>query len=958
MATSIRILTTNYSGQTTTITFSPCSGGTIDLGSHVVPYDYVSENYMGDYSLLFTGFSQTCTFSIPCATATPTPTVIVATATPTPVPATSTPLPSGVPTEVPTETPTETPIPATSTPTPTPTIVSYSYQIDLNGYFEPYIACQNGLVNTTVYTEYPSLNTGHILYSDSELTLIFGLSGQDYNIIEDGVNKYVVNVGPNAEINSLVNCTNVSGPTPTPTITGTTIPTSTPTPTPTATSTPLPVNNIMANVVFYQTAAGKLRGYFTPNSDYNVTDDVIIQWSLTIQTTTGTINIPDGGFFQSNLLTSNNTFTSNFYTDPDINYNDVIQSGTTLGTIEVLSPVSGTGLNNYTVSWESFGFNSGLPPDVTPTPTPTSTSNPTDTPTPLPATETPTPEPTSTQIPTNAPTESPTPTPLPATSTPTPTPTPPTLSMGFSGAYETCNNLNTYINILGGGNFISGSTLCNSTGFELSTYDADIFSGDAPGWFSDGTNSREGVLTSGIFTFTNACVSCSAAESPTPTPTPTETPTPTPIPLYSYGVHLGGTYLDPYTACQNQTVDSTFYSINSTLNVGDVLYTDVELSSIYFTGIGNYFIIEYEENKYVIDTDNLGSIISLTNCLAIPGPTATPEPTVVPTATPTVTPEPTVVPTVVPTATPTVTPEPTVVPTAVPTNVPTAVPTAVPTNTPVPATATPTPQPTPFETTFSGFVSLVNGPTACAGGEYGNVNITVQGTSLCNLTQIKGLSSTLYGNVYGDMTNNTTFWVSNGTDEREFIRNGSAETGTAQTACTACPAAPTATPTPLPATSTPVPTAVPTAVPTNTPEPTAVPTNTPEPTVVPTNVPTNVPTQSPTPTPFPPTAEPTAEPTATPIPATSYAYQLGPSYTSSSLACQNYGQDFYTTVYATADQPFNVEQFFLDPNLVTVYTGENETHAFSLNSVGATPYSGNISYTGIVSNKSFCAEAP
>jgi hypothetical protein len=155
----------------------------------------------------------------------------------------------------------------------------------------------------------------------------------------------------------------------------------------------------------------------------------------------------------------------------------------------------------------------------------------------------------------------------------------------------------------------------------------------------------------------------------TPTPTPTETPTPTPTPtetpLYSYGVHLGGTYLDPYTACQNQTVDSIFYSINPTLNVGDVLYADVELSSVYATEIGNYFIIEDEENRYAIDTDNLGSIISLTNCNTI-------QPTSTPTATPTITP------TTTPTETPTSTPTPTV------TSTPTPTPTI--TSTPLPVT--------------------------------------------------------------------------------------------------------------------------------------------------------------------------------------------------------------------------------------------------------------------------------
>ena len=124
------------------------------------------------------------------------------------------------------------------------------------------------------------------------------------------------------------------------------------------------------------------------------------------------------------------------------------------------------------------------------------------------------------------------------------------------------------------------------------------------------------------------------------------------------------------------------------------------------------------------------------------------------------------------------------------------------TPTPLPATVTPLPPTnTPFQTTFSGYVSLVNGPSACSGGEYSNVNITVQGTSLCNFTKVLGLSSTTYGNVYGDMTNNTTFYITDGTDHREILRDGSAETGTAQTACTSCsnpatPEPPSPTPTP------------------------------------------------------------------------------------------------------------------------------------------------------------------
>ena len=102
-------------------------------------------------------------------------------------------------------------------------------------------------------------------------------------------------------------------------------------------------------------------------------------------------------------------------------------------------------------------------------------------------------------------------------------------------------------------------------------------------------------------------------------------------------------------------------------------------------------------------------------------------------------------------------------------------------------------------------MSLIDGPNACSGGEFEEVNITVQGTSLCNLTKIKGLSSTTYGNVYAEMINNDPFWVSDGTDEREFMRDGSAQTGTAQTSCTSCSNPPTPTPTPIPPTPTPIP---------------------------------------------------------------------------------------------------------------------------------------------------------
>jgi hypothetical protein len=148
----------------------------------VINYQIEQPNPIGDIdgskSTEYTSCSQTPgSYIAPTATPTPTPTsapLATDTPTPTPVPATETPTPT--PVTGATATPTPTPVTgATATPTPTPTIVSYSYQIDSAGFSDPYFACQNGLVFNTVYTEYPSLNTGHILYGDSELTSIFGL---------------------------------------------------------------------------------------------------------------------------------------------------------------------------------------------------------------------------------------------------------------------------------------------------------------------------------------------------------------------------------------------------------------------------------------------------------------------------------------------------------------------------------------------------------------------------------------------------------------------------------------------------------------------------------------------------------------------------------------------------------------------------------------------------------------
>jgi hypothetical protein len=91
ISNTIEISSNNYSGQTADITFFPCSGGTISLGEHVLPYTYQSTYYYGQYSLYFSAYNSTCTYDIVCPSPTPT-----TTQTPTVTP-TNTPTPTNAP---------------------------------------------------------------------------------------------------------------------------------------------------------------------------------------------------------------------------------------------------------------------------------------------------------------------------------------------------------------------------------------------------------------------------------------------------------------------------------------------------------------------------------------------------------------------------------------------------------------------------------------------------------------------------------------------------------------------------------------------------------------------------------------------------------------------------------------------------------------------------------------------
>ena len=103
MAIGVRILSDNLSGLTTNVTYLPISGGTIDLGSQVFPFNYISDYYFGTYNCYVPTYATMYSVVVPGPAPTPTPTT------------------TQTPTETTTLTPTTTETP-TSTPTITPTI--------------------------------------------------------------------------------------------------------------------------------------------------------------------------------------------------------------------------------------------------------------------------------------------------------------------------------------------------------------------------------------------------------------------------------------------------------------------------------------------------------------------------------------------------------------------------------------------------------------------------------------------------------------------------------------------------------------------------------------------------------------------------------------------------------------------------------------------------------------------
>lgn len=60
----ININTINFNGQTAIINFSSDTGGTVSVGTYVLPNEINLDYYFGEYTLYFSAFNKTCTFNI------------------------------------------------------------------------------------------------------------------------------------------------------------------------------------------------------------------------------------------------------------------------------------------------------------------------------------------------------------------------------------------------------------------------------------------------------------------------------------------------------------------------------------------------------------------------------------------------------------------------------------------------------------------------------------------------------------------------------------------------------------------------------------------------------------------------------------------------------------------------------------------------------------------------------
>ena len=235
MALGIRILSENLSGQTVNVTYLPSSGGTIDLGTKVIPFNYLSSYYFGLYEVYSPTYGYTYTLEVPGPSPSPTPTL---TSTPTQTP-TQTATRTSTPTQTPTQTATSTSTP-TQTPTPTPspsraTFLVYSGTSAID-------ACER-IVSTVLYGDNSQFDLNTQFFNTPTGASTIDLTGYySYNSLIVELNSLGVEIGGYSicpTVTSTVTPTQTETPTQTPSQT----PTQTITQTPTRTQTPTPSIN-------------------------------------------------------------------------------------------------------------------------------------------------------------------------------------------------------------------------------------------------------------------------------------------------------------------------------------------------------------------------------------------------------------------------------------------------------------------------------------------------------------------------------------------------------------------------------------------------------------------------------------------------------------------------------------------------------------------------------------------
>lgn len=279
MAIGVRILSDNLSGLTTDVVYLPQSGGTVNLGTQVFPFNYISEYVYGTYNCYVPLYGYTYTLDILAVTPTPTPT--------------NTPTNTQTPTITPTNTQTPT---VTSTNTPTPTEpIRYIFSDICKSEFNSGAVCECPQV-ATIWGNNPVFSDSTAFFSDPSGPNTGNPSG--WYLIDGIEYELSSDCGIGCTTGATIVSTSVCPVTPTPTPTNT----ETPTQTPTNTSTPTPTPTTTINY-YYDSS---------PVCDtINPFENVVLDNDFCSATTiTSTTSLPDGDYWLTEgsnrrLITSN-----------------------------------------------------------------------------------------------------------------------------------------------------------------------------------------------------------------------------------------------------------------------------------------------------------------------------------------------------------------------------------------------------------------------------------------------------------------------------------------------------------------------------------------------------------------------------------------------------------------------------------------------------------------------------